>query len=46
MKLQMAQDDGWLMQIDDIHNIKILGTSWLVHVTYTANQLTALVNIH
>ncbi len=46
MKLQMAQDDGSLMEIDDIHSIKILGTSWLIHVTYTANQLTALVNIH
>ncbi len=44
MKLQMAQDDGSLIQIDDIHNIKILGTSWLVHVDYPANQL--LVNIH
>ncbi len=31
------------MQIDDIiHSVKLLGTSWLVHVAYTANELTAL----
>ncbi len=40
MKLQMAQADGSLMRIDDIHSIKLLGTSWLVHVGYTANELT------
>ncbi len=34
--------DGSLTQIDDIHSVKLLGTSWLVHVIYTANELTAL----
>ncbi len=33
---------GSLMQTDDIHSIKLLGTSWLVHVAYAANELTAL----
>ncbi len=28
-----------LMQIDDIHRVKLLGISWLV---YAANELTAL----
>ncbi len=28
----MAQADGSLTQIDDIHSVKLLGTSWLVHV--------------
>ncbi len=37
----MAQADGLLTQIDDIHSFKLLGTSWLVHVAYTANELTA-----
>ncbi len=38
----MAQADGLIMQIDDIHSVKLLDTSWLVHVAYTANELTAL----
>ncbi len=39
----MAQADGsFRLQIDDIHSVKLLGTSWLVHVAYAANKLTAL----
>ncbi len=38
----MAQADGSWMEIDDIYSIKLLGTSWLVHVAYTANELAAL----
>ncbi len=38
----MAQADGSLMQMNDIHSIKLLGTSWLVHVAYAADELTAL----
>ncbi len=39
---QMAQADRLLMKTDDIHSIKLLGTSWLVHVAYAANELAAL----
>ncbi len=38
----MAQADESLMQTDDIHSVKLAGTSWLVHVSYTANKLAAL----
>ncbi len=38
----MAQADGLLMQTDDIHNVKLPGTSWLVHVAYAANKLAVL----
>ncbi len=38
----MARADGLLTQIDDIHSVKLLGTRWLVHVAYTANELVAL----
>ncbi len=38
----MVQADGSLMQIGDIHRVELLGTSWLVHVAYAANELTAL----
>ncbi len=38
----MAQADGLLMQTDDIHSVKLPGTSWLVHVAYAANKLAAL----
>ncbi len=38
----MVQADGLFMQTDDIHSVKLLGTSWLVHVAYAANKLTAL----
>ncbi len=38
----MAQADGSLTQTVDVHHVKLLGTSWLVHVAYTANELAAL----
>ncbi len=38
----MAQADGSITQIDDIHSVKLLGTNWLVHVAYTASELAAL----
>ncbi len=38
----MVQADRPLMQIEDILTIKLLGTSWLGHVAYAANDLTAL----
>ncbi len=37
----MAQADGSLTENDDIHSVKLLGTSWLVQVAYTANELAA-----
>ncbi len=40
--VQLAQTGGSLIQIDDIHSVKLLGTSWLVHVAYAVNELTAL----
>ncbi len=41
MKLQIVQADG-INVTDDIHSVKRLGTSWLVHVAYTANKLATL----
>ncbi len=38
----MAPADGSLMQTDDIYSVKLFGTSWLVHIEYAANELTAL----
>ncbi len=38
----MVQADGSLTQIDSIHSVKLLGTSWLVHVTYGANECATL----
>ncbi len=38
----MVQGDELLMQIDDIHSIKLPGTSGLVHIAYSANELDAL----
>ncbi len=35
----MAQADGLLVQSDDIHSIKLLGTSWLVHDVCGVNKL-------
>ncbi len=34
----MAQADGSLTQTDYINSVKLLGTSWLVHVAYAANK--------
>ncbi len=28
----MTQADGLLVQTDDIYSVKLLGTSWLVHL--------------
>ncbi len=42
MKLLMAQADGSLTQTDDICSVKLPGTSLLVHVAYSANELAAL----
>jgi len=38
----MVQADELLMQIDDIHSVKLPGTSGLVHIAYSANELDAL----
>ncbi len=35
-------DGAGLMQINDIHSIILLGTSWLIHVAYAADELSAL----
>ncbi len=40
-----CNSDGSLTQTDDIHSVKLLGTSLLVHVAYAANELAAL-HIH
>ncbi len=37
----MAQADGSLTEYNDIHSVKLLSTSWLVYVAYTANELAA-----
>ncbi len=40
----LADGIDWLFFYvnDDIHSVKWLGTSWLFHVAYTANERTAL----
>ncbi len=35
-------DGAGLMQTNDIHSIILLGTSWLIHVAYAADELSAL----
>ncbi len=40
--LKQVAQTGSLMQTDDIHSVKLLGTSWLVHVVYAANKLADL----
>ncbi len=40
--MALAQTDGSLTQTDDMHSVELLGTNWLVHVAYAANELTAL----
>ncbi len=39
---QVTLDGAGLMQTNDIDNIKLLGTSWLIHVAYAADELSAL----
>ncbi len=39
---KIAQADGSLTQTDDIHSVKLIGISWLIHVSYAAKELAML----